>query len=367
MSDESTPTAAGTSAENGAPGGGRTAANPRVRLGLSIAGGLILVVGIGYGIYWLVHGRFIVSTNDAYLRADAVIVAPRVSGYVDEIYVKENQHVAAGQALLHIDRRNYSDTLAQETASIAARNADIRAADSQIRQQQDVIAQNREQLASARAKAQFARDQVARYRALHDQGADTEERYAQAVSDSRQNDAAEAAAAASLRAAESQLPVLESQRDQARAQLESAKASASTAQQNLDDTLLRASIEGTVGDDSARLGQYVQPGTRLMSVVPVQNVYLVANFKETQLGRMRVGQKATVRVDALDGTAIDAHVESFAPGTGALFALLPPENATGNFIKIVQRVPVRLRLEPPKELADRLVPGLSVKVSIDTR
>jgi membrane fusion protein (multidrug efflux system) len=335
-------------------------------MGLLVAGGLILAAGIGYGLYWLLQGRFIVSTDDAYLRADAVTVAPRVSGYIDEIYVRENQHIAAGQPLLHIDKRNYRDTLSQQTASVAARNADVSAADSQIRQQREVIAQNEEQLASARAKAQFSRAQAARYRALHDDGADTEEKSAQASSESRQDDAAEAAAHASLRAAESQLGVLASQRAQALAQLESAKASVSTAQQNLDDTILRASIEGTVGDDSARLGQYVQPGTRLMSVVPVKSVYLVANFKETQLKRMRIGQKATVKVDAIGGAKIDAEVESFAPGTGSQFALLPPENATGNFIKIVQRVPVRLRLLPPKELAERLIPGLSVTVYVDT-
>jgi membrane fusion protein, multidrug efflux system len=358
-------TANARTAGAGAPPGS-PAVNPRVRAGLLIAGGVILAGGLGYGLYWLLHGRFIVSTDDAYLRADAVTVAPRVSGYIDEIYVKENQRIAVGQPLLHIDKRNYQDTVSQETASVAARGADVSAADSQIHRQREVIAQNREELASASAKAQFSRDQVARYGSLRDEGADTEEKYAEAMSESRQDDAAEAAAGASLRAAESQLGVLASQRAQALAQLESAEASVSTAQQNLGDTLLRASVEGTIGDDSARLGQYVQPGTRLMSVVPVKSVYLVANFKETQLKRMRIGQKATVKIDAIGGAKIDAEIESFAPGTGSQFALLPPENATGNFIKIVQRVPVRLRLMPPKDLAERLIPGLSVTVYVDT-
>jgi membrane fusion protein, multidrug efflux system len=161
--------------------------------------------------------------------------------------------------------------------------------------------------------------------------------------------------------------VLKSQREQAEAQLQSAKAQVNTAQQNLDDTVIRASVAGTIGDDSARVGQYVQPGTRLMSVVPVHSVYLVANFKETQIKHMRIGQKATLKVDAIGGQDIDAEIESFAPGTGSQFALLPPENATGNFIKIVQRVPVRFRVLPPKELEQRLLPGLSVVVSVDTR
>jgi membrane fusion protein (multidrug efflux system) len=340
--------------------------NPRVRLGMLIGGGVLLVVGLVFGVSWLLHGRFMISTDDAYLRSDVVTIAPRVSGYIDEIYIKENQHVAAGQPLLHIDKRNYQDTVSQQSASVAARIADMDAADSQIKQQEAVIGQSRAQLESARAKAQFSRDQAARYRALHEQGADTAEKAAQAQNESVQDAAGLAAATASLRAAEGQLGVLKSQREQAEAQLQSAKAQVNTAQQNLDDTVLRASVEGTIGDDSARIGQYVQPGTRLMSVVPVKSVYLVANFKETQIKHMRIGQKATVKIDAIGGPEIDAEVESFAPGTGSQFALLPPENATGNFIKIVQRVPVRLRVMPPKELEERLLPGLSVTVSVDT-
>jgi membrane fusion protein (multidrug efflux system) len=308
----------------------------------------------------------VISTDDAYLRADSMTVSPRVTGYIDEIYVKENQHVTAGQPLLHIDKRNYIDTVAQQNASVAARAADLDAADSQIHRQEAEIAQSRAQVESARVKAKFAREQAARYKTLQDQGADTEEKSAQFENESAQDTAAEAAAAAGLRAAEGQLGVLKSQREQAQAQLQSAKAQVSTAQQNLDDTVIKAGVEGIVGDDSARVGQFVQPGTRLMSIVPVKSVYLVANFKETQIKHMRVGQKAHFEVDAIGGQEIEAEVESFAPGTGSQFALLPPENATGNFIKIVQRVPVRLRVLPPKELAERLLPGLSVVVSVDT-
>jgi membrane fusion protein, multidrug efflux system len=349
-----------------APPAKRKPLSPRARLGLLIAGLVIAAVLVVYGLEWLLHGRFIESTDDAYLRADSLTIAPRVSGYIDEIYVKENQHVKAGTPLLHIDKRNYQDSLSQQSASVAARVADLDAADSQIKQQQDVISQNRAQAASAHAKAEFSDAQAARYRTLRDQGADTEEKYAQAQSERLQNDAAQTAAAAGLRAAESQLGVLKSQREQAVAQLDSAKAQVNTARQNLDDTVLKASVDGAIGDSSARVGQYVQPGTRLMSVVPIDAVYLVANFKETQIKHMRIGQKAKLKIDAIGGSEIDAEVESFAPGTGSQFALLPPENATGNFIKIVQRVPVRLRVIPPKELVDRLLPGLSVKVSVNT-
>ena len=366
-SEPDTPAKAAPQSPAGSAAPKRKPLNPRVRMGMMIAGGVIAAVGLVFGIIWFVHGRFMISTDDAYLRADAVTIAPRVSGYIDEIYVQENQHVAAGQPLLHIDKRNYQDTFTQQSASVAARTADVVAAQSQMQQQQAVIAQNRAQVESARVKAQFAREQADRYRRLRDQGADTEEKYAQLDNERAQNSAAESAAVAGLHAAEGQLGVLKSQREQAEAQLQSATAQVNTAQQNLADTVLRASVEGTIGDDSARVGQYVQPGTRLMSVVPMRSVYLVANFKETQIKHMRIGQKAKVKVDAIGGDEIDAEVESFAPGTGSQFALLPPENATGNFIKIVQRVPVRLRVLPPKGLEGRLLPGLSVVVSVDTR
>jgi membrane fusion protein, multidrug efflux system len=339
----------------------------RLRRGPLLGGGLLLAIAIlAYGIEWLAHGRFMISTDDAYLRADSVTVAPRVSGYIDALYVSENQKVEAGQPLLRIDTRNYRDAVAQNSAMVNARIADIGASESQILQQQAVVVERQAELAGARANAQFARDQAKRYSSLRDQGAETDERYAQAMNERSQREASEASALASVNVAERQLATLKSQVEQTRAQLDAARASASSAQMNLDDTLIRASVAGFVGDDSARVGQYVQPGTRLMSIVPVQSVYLVANFKETQLKRMHIGQPATVTLDALGGVKIDGRVESFAPGTGAQFALLPPENATGNFIKIVQRVPVRVRLMPPKELQERLLPGLSVTVEVDT-
>jgi membrane fusion protein (multidrug efflux system) len=366
MSSDPSPPTAPEQTPSGAAAPQRKPLSPKLRRGLIIGGALIAVIGLVFGIRWLMHGRFMISTDDAYLRADSVTISPRVSGYIDEIYVKENQHVAASTPLLHIDKRNYQDALTQQSASVAARLADLDAVDSQMRQQDAVIAQSRAQLDSARVKTIFAHEQTERYRSLRDQGADTEEKFAQFDNQLAQNNAAEAAAKASLRASESQLGVLKSQREQAQAQLKAAQAQVSSAQQNLDDTVIKASVEGTVGDSSARVGQFVQPGTRMMSIVPIQSVYLVANFKETQIKRMRIGQKATFKVDAIGGKEIDAEVESFAPGTGSQFALLPPENATGNFIKIVQRVPVRLRVLAPKDVSDRLLPGLSVVVTVDT-
>jgi membrane fusion protein (multidrug efflux system) len=341
--------------------------NRRIRTVLFIVLAVLAVIGIGYGIRWLVYGRYIESTDDAYLRADSVTVSPRVNGYIDQIYVIDNQIVKAGDPLVRIDLRNYKALLSQQDATVDARQADIQAAESQIRQQEAAVDQARAQLVGAEANAIYARDEAVRYKGLRDQGVETDERYQQAVNERNQTAAAVLGAQAGIKVAERQLVTLRSQMTQTRAQLAAAKASSNTAKLNLDDTLIRASIDGRVGDKTAQVGQFVQPGTRLLSVVPVQDVYLVANFKETQVRRMKVGQKATVTVDALGSTEIPGVIQSFAPGTGAQFALLPPENATGNFIKIVQRVPVRIKLLPPKDLAPKLLPGLSVSVDIDTR
>jgi membrane fusion protein (multidrug efflux system) len=341
--------------------------NRRIRTVLFIVLGVLAMVGIGFGIRWLVYGRYIESTDDAYLRADTVTVAPRVNGYIDQIYVVDNQTVKAGEPLVRIDLRNYKAVLNQQDATVDARAADIKAAANQVTQGQATVEQAEAQLVGAHANAKFARDEADRYKSLRDQGVETDERYAQAVNERNQTAAAVLGAQANVKVAERQLDTLRSQMNQVRAQLEAAKATAHTAHLNLDDTIVRASIDGRVGDKTAQLGQYVQPGTRLMSVVPVQDVYLVANYKETQVRRMKVGQKATVKVDALGDEEIPGVLVSFAPGTGSQFALLPPENATGNFIKIVQRVPVRIKLNPPEDIAPRLLPGLSVSVDIDTR
>ena len=341
--------------------------NRRIRTVLFTVLAVLAVLGIAAGVRWLVYGRYIQYTDDAYLRADTVTVAPRVSGYIDQVFVSDNQVVKAGEPLVRIDLRNYKAALSQQVAAVDGRSADIQAAESQISQQEAAVEQAKAQLVGAQANAKFANDEAERYKNLHDQGVETEERYAQAVNERNQTAAAVLAAEAGIKVAERQLVTLRSQMNQTRSQLEAAQAATKTAQLNLDDTIVRASIDGRIGDKTAQVGQFVQPGTRLMSVVPVQDVYLIANYKETQVQRMKIGQKASVKVDALGDVTIPGVVESFAPGTGAQFALLPPENATGNFIKIVQRVPVRIKLMPTREVAARLVPGLSVSVDIDTR
>jgi membrane fusion protein, multidrug efflux system len=339
--------------------------NPVVRGVLIVVGVVVLAAIVTLGFNWWTHGRFVQATDDAYLRADGVTVAPKVSGYVDQVYVSDNQDVQAGQPLLRIDSRQYDAALAQQTASIDARRADIDAAQRQVAQQEAAVLEAGVRLNTARINAAYSTGEATRYRTLSQEGVETAERYTQAKNQKDQADEQVKADEAALTVSQRQVLALHAQITQAQAQLEAAQAAARSAHLNVSDTLITAAIDGRVGNKTVRLGQFVQPGTRLMDVVPVQHVYLVANFKETQIGRMRIGQHASVKIDAF-GRTIDAVVDSFSPGTGAQFALLPPENATGNFIKIVQRVPVRLRLLPPPNLRGRLIPGLSATVKIDT-
>ncbi|HTR00772.1 MAG TPA: HlyD family secretion protein [Candidatus Acidoferrum sp.] len=357
----SSPQASSTSAPANGDG------NRRIRTGLFLVLGVIVAAGIGYGARWFMVDRYIETTDDAYLRADSVTVSPRVSGYIDQIYVTDNQMVKAGDQLVRIDLRNYQALLAQQDAAVDARSADIQATENQIAQQEAVVEQSKAQLEGAQASAKYARDEADRYKGLRDQGVETDEHYQQAVNQRNQTAATLLGAEANVKVVQRQLTTMRSQMAQAKAQLEGAKAASNTAKLNLDDTIIRASIDGRIGDKTSQVGQFVQPGTRLMAVVPVQDVYLVANYKETQVRHMKVGQKASIKIDALDDEEVAGVIDSFAPGTGAQFALLPPENATGNFIKIVQRVPVRIKLTVSKELAARLLPGLSATVAIDTR
>jgi multidrug resistance efflux pump len=335
-----------------------------VLIGLGLAA--LIAAGVWGGHWWLV-GRFIESTDDAYLQADSVTVAPKVSGYITDVYVADNQTVKAGDPLVKLDARQYQVALDQANATIDARAADIQHADAQLAQQRANIAQAQAQQEVARVSLRHAQDEVARYTPLAASGAETAERLAELKSTRDQAQATLAADSAAVEAQRSQIAALTAQQAQARAQLEAARASAAQSQLDLDNTVVKSALAGRVGDRSVRVGQYVQPGTRMLTVVPVQKTYLTANFKETQIGRMRIGQPVELHVDALPGHTLHGVVDSFSPGTGAQFALLPPENATGNFTKIVQRVPVRIRIDTGPQTRGVLLPGMSVTVDVDTR
>jgi len=339
----------------------------RRRALLLSAGAILLIVSAVWGLRWWTVGCFIESTDDAYLQADSVTIAPKVSGYVAEVYVADNQSVKAGQPLVRLDERQYQAVLEQANATIAARRADIERGAAELLQQQASIAQARAQLQGARSAESHAIEEVKRYEPLVATGAETKEKLADLQNERAQAAATVAADIAAVQAAERQPAATQAQIDQARAQLEAAEASFRQAQLDTQDTVIRSTLDGRVGDRTVRVGQYAQPGTRLMTIVPVQDVYLEANFKETQIGLMRAGQPATIHVDALPGIDLHGTVVSFSPGTGSQFAMLPPQNATGNFTKIVQRMPVRIHIDAGQETRQVLVPGLSVTVHVDTR
>jgi len=342
-------------------------AGSRRRALLLSIGAVAAIAAVLYGVRWWTVGRFIESTDDAYLQADSVTIAPKVSGYVAEVYVTDNQAVTAGQPLVRLDRRQYQAVLEQANATIAARKADIERGAAELLQQQSNIAQARAQLQGARSAETHAIEEVKRYEPLVATGAETNEKLADLVNARNQAAATVAADIAAVQASQRQPATTQAQIEQARAQLQASEASFRQAQLDTQDTVISSTLAGRVGDRSVRVGQYAQPGTRLMTIVPVQDVYLVANFKETQIGLMRAGQPATIHVDALSGTDLHGTVVSFSPGTGSQFALLPPQNATGNFTKIVQRVPVRIHIDAGQETRAVLVPGLSVTVRVDTR
>lgn len=341
--------------------------NPKVRLVLLI---FVIAAVIG-GVLWYVRyqsvGKFMQGTDDAYIQADAVTISPKVSGYVDKVFVAENQQVKAGDPLIQIDARDYRAQAAQVEAQIDVARANAEGVRAQIREQGAAIDKARSDLAAARSDAAFAHAQVVRYQPLAASGAETREKLSQLVNQARQADAQVNAANAALTSATRRVGTLQAQVQQAQAQGQASRAQLEAAQVNVGATILRASIDGRVGDKTVRIGQFVQAGTRLMSVVPVDQLYIEANFKETQVGLMRVGQPVSLEVDALPGVEIHGHVQSVSPGTGAQFSLLPPQNATGNFTKIVQRIPVRIAIDAGAETRRMLVPGMSVDVTVDTR
>ena len=340
---------------------------PWVRVAL----GLVLVLAVlGGGVwgwhYWTV-GQFIQTTDDAYLQADSTTIAPKVGGYVDAILVAEHQQVAAGALLVRIESDDYRVRAAQAEANLQAAHADQARAVAEAARAQASVQQAEAQLAMAETAARFAENQVTRYAPLAKTGAATAEQMSNLVRQRDEARAKVAVAQAELVAAREAVNTAFAAVEQADAGIGRGEAALAQARIDLTATEIRAPISGRIGDKTVAVGQFVQPGLRLMSVVPVDEIYLTANFKETQIELMRVGQPATLNIDALPSEALCGRVESISPGTGAQFALLPPENATGNFTKIVQRVPVRIRLEAGPEARKVLVPGLSVEVEVDTR
>jgi membrane fusion protein, multidrug efflux system len=331
---------------------------------------ILLAVGVAahFGWHWWTEGRFEETTDNAYLQADKVVVAPKVGGFIAEVFAGDNQPVKAGQILARIDDRDFRVAYLQSKADLDKARASLEGVASALIQQEARIEEAKADVDHATAALTFAAEEQKRYEDLLGRGAGTIQRSHQADADFQQKKAALDKAKASYEAAQKQTDGLKSLEGAARASLERSEINLEQAKLNLDYTTITAPIDGVVGDRALRKGQLVQPGTNLLTLVPMgKSIYLVANFKETQLGEMVEGQAATFTVDAFGDHIFHGSIESFAPGTGAQFALLPPENATGNFTKIVQRVPVKIILDDHDPLIARLRPGLSAEAVIDTR
>ena len=349
--------------------GGRTAGPAPKRRKARVIVPVLLLAALGgggtYGWHWWTVGRFLETTEDAYLQADKVTVAPRIAGYVAEVLVGDNQPVKAGDVIARLDDREYRVMLKQAEAEVGKSRAQLLGTAAAILQQQAQVASAKAEVENTDAALDFAGKEYTRYQNLLQTGSGTAQRQQQADSDLRQKRAAHDKSVASLEAAKKQVDSLRALEGSARASLEAAQAKVEQAQLNLSYTTIVAPIDGTVGDRSLRVGQFVSAGTGLLTVVPMgRDIYLVANFKETQTGQMLEGQRATFTVDALGDHEFEGRIESFSPGTGAQFALLPPENATGNFTKVVQRVPVRVALDEADPMLGRLRPGLSVEATV---
>jgi len=323
--------------------------------------------GAWYGNNWWQTGRFIESTDDAYVGGNVTSISAHVPGYIAAILVGDNERVKAGQVLVRLDQRDYQAAVDRAQATVAARSGTLDSLRAQYSEQQAVIQQQEANVAAKASQATFAGSDASRYRDLARTAAGSRQDAERTAALDQEARSAVMGATAALQAAKQRLAVLHADIAVAQASLASAQADLRTAQLNLEWTEIRAPIDGVVGNRLGQVGAYASAGSYIISVIPSAGLWVDANFKEDQLTHMVPGQPANVVADVLPGHVFHAHVVSMAPGTGGVFSVIPPENATGNFTKIVQRVPVRVQLDADDALLDILRPGLSTNVSVDTK
>ncbi len=330
-------------------------------LGLAIAGG-------GYeGYHWWTDGRFQTSTDDAYLAADMSILSAKVSGYITAVEVRENQAVACGDVIARIDDGDYRLAVQSAKDKITVQQAVVDRIAVQIEASRAGVEEAAANIKSAEATLALTASELGRKSKLAKSDFATRSALDTARADHDRAVAALAAAKAAKTSAEASVAVLAAERSEALATLGSLQTALKQAERDLAFTLVRAPLDGVVGNRAVDVGEFVQPGSRIAAVVPLDQVYVEANFKETQLEKMHAGQRASVTVDSFPGKVFAGEVASLSPASGAVFSLLPPENATGNFTKIVQRLPVRISLSKAAIDSHALRPGMSAVVTVDSR
>jgi membrane fusion protein (multidrug efflux system) len=340
--------------------------NPKRKWALLALSAAVLAAA-GYGYRWWSEGRFLQSTDDAYVGADVTVIGPKVAGYVVQVAVQDNQAVHAGDVLARLDDRDYRAALAKAEGQVAAQQALLANLDATGQLQQAVIAQAKAGIQASAAEITRAHDDAVRYRDLVAKSAVSLQSSQKAEADYKQALANGEKTQAALTAAQRELDVIATRKQQAQAALAQAVAERDIAKLNLDYTVLRAPVDGTVGNRRVRVGAYAAAGSQLLAIVPARGLWVDANFKEDQLAKFQPGLRATVTADILPGRVFHGRVASLAPATGAQFSVLPAENATGNFTKIVQRVPVRIVLDEADAKLGLLRPGLSVTADVDVR
>ncbi|MER9636039.1 HlyD family secretion protein [Mesorhizobium sp. M0228] len=334
---------------------------------LPIIGLALLGAGAWYGYDYWTDGRFMISTDDAYVQADTAFISPKISGYVDQVKVTENQQVKAGDPLLIVDDGDYKIAVAQAEAQIATLSKTLDRIDAQTEAARASLKQAQAQKTADQAAADNAKRVQVRAAQLLKTRVGTQAQLDDAQTAVEQANAALAGADAQIAAAQANIGVLQAQRAESASTLASLQLAHDKAVRDLSFTVLRAPYDGVVGNRSVEQGDLISPGQKLAVIVPMDKLYIVANFKETQLARLVPGEKVRVSVDAIDGQDFEGTVSSLAPASGAVFSLLPPENATGNFTKVVQRVPVRIDVPADVLKTGKLRAGLSVVVAVDSR
>ncbi|WP_237754338.1 HlyD family secretion protein [Geobacter sp. OR-1] len=336
-----------------------------------MAGGisaLLLVAGVcGFGWYWFSCGRYIETTDNAYVRSDITQVSPKVQGYVKDVAVRDNAFVEAGTTLVRIEDAEFRIRLENGRQKLEERRGALLVALTKARQQLSRIAVAKSQVTASEAEQSKRASDHQRFSALLPQGIVSAQDYESIATAEKKARADLSSASANMELTEKELQVLRAEEQRLRSELRQQEEEIKLLAKELSDTVVKAPIAGVVGNRRVRAGQFVKPGTLLLSLIPRDTIWIEANFKEMQLARMREGQPVIVEIDAFEGKRLTGHIESLSPASGAEYSLIPPENATGNFTKIVQRIPVRIRIEEGQPLTAELRSGMSAVVRIDTR
>ncbi|WP_010482978.1 MULTISPECIES: HlyD family secretion protein [Pseudomonadaceae] len=326
---------------------------------------ILAVIAAAFFAHWWLIGRFHEETDNAYVQGEITRVSSQLSARVEKVLVQDNQHVEQGQLLVELENSDFKLALQRAEATLATREAQLAQTQSTLSQQNSMIAASKADVSASQATLSRAKIDMQRAITLRQSGYISEERVTTLDADSSVARSQVAKAEADLQAQKQQIDTLQAEIKSLNAQIASARADIEQAKLNISRTEIRAPISGFVGQRAARNGQYVQTGAYLMSLVPDQDIWVQANFKETQIGHMRAGQSAELTFDSFPDTPIKGKVDSLFAASGAQFSLLPPDNATGNFTKVVQRIPVKLMFDKDNPLHGLIRPGMSVEVVVD--